>query len=252
MRRRPAFTTIELLVAISILVILAGMVFVGFKTIGGGGKTRSTKAALESARAMTAEVDASGGLASLKTIYQAPPLPITPAYLYAFPPLPSPPGANTPTPIPAPMGNISEESYSGTSTNRYTADAVVRTQLIMKRLLAAPTNRTILSQLPGERLFRWQGGTSTPPTGGMTFDANSKQPNPAMLVDAWGNPLIFVPPAGLGPITVGGNANQIQTSVGVQPAAGYTVFAPGASWFWASAGPDGDFSTGDDNVYSFE
>jgi len=26
---------------------------------------------------------------------------------------------------------------------------------------------------------------------------------------------------------------------------------PGSTGFFASAGPDGDFSTGDDNVYSF-
>lgn len=247
MRRRHhnAFTTIELLVAIGILAILAAMTFIGFKVVGTGGKTRSTQTALESARAMTAEIDASGGLANIKSIYQAPSS--GPAYAAAFLP-----ATVAPTPIPAPTANISEDAYTSTNTNRYTSIAILRTQQVMGTLLGSPNNRTILAQLPSERLLKWQGGSATPPSGGITFDANTKQPNPSMLVDAWGNPLIFVPPSGLGPITVGGNANQIQTSVGVQAAAGYTTFAPGASWFWASAGPDGDFSTGDDNVYSFE
>src|SRR5690348_52719 len=84
-RRHPkAFTTIELIVAISILVILAGLIFVGFKSVGGGGKTRATRALLESARGLVGEVDASGGMASLKSIYQAPASP--PAYAYSFPP----------------------------------------------------------------------------------------------------------------------------------------------------------------------
>ena len=33
---------------------------------------------------------------------------------------------------------------------------------------------------------------------------------------------------------------------------GAGLFPPDGLPFWASAGPDGDFRTGDDNVYSFE
>jgi hypothetical protein len=249
-RRRTGFTTIELLTAISILVILAGMAFIGFRVIGGGGKTRSTKAALDSGRSMMAEIDASGGLANIKSIYQGSGQ-VAPlgAYPAAFPT-----GTTVPTPVPAPQGNVSEDAYSSANTVRYTSDAVVLTQQVMKNLLSAPTNRTILGQLPGDRLFKWRG-TAVPPTGGINIvqDPATKQwtVNPAMLVDAWGNPIIYVPPAGLGPITVGGNTNRVQTSVGIQNV-GYTPVVPGASGFWASAGPDGDFRTGDDNVYSFE
>lgn len=247
--RKTAFTTIELLVVIGILVILAGMAFVGYKVVGTGGKTRSTKAALESARAMTAEIDAAGGMSNVKSIYTASPFGTS---KIAFPPLSS--GTPFPLPPPSDAGGtvISIDAYSSTHTIRYTDPAIVMTQQVMGRLLSSPVNRTIIAQLPGERLLKWQGGTTTPPTGGITFDTTTKQPTPSMLLDAWGNPMIFVPPSGLGPISVGGNNNQVQTSVGVRSAAGYTTFSPGATGFWASAGPDGRFDTGDDNVYSFE
>jgi hypothetical protein len=52
-------------------------------------------------------------------------------------------------------------------------------------------------------------------------------------LDAWGNPIIFVPAGGL-------------AGVHVDP-----VRSPDGRPFFASAGADGDFATGDDNLYSF-
>ncbi len=95
------------------------------------------------------------------------------------------------------------------------------------------------------------------------------QPTPPVLddtnqvpLDAWGNPLIFVssgslgaspasytnldsdgnPPLNSGGMTSGTRASAIKTQ----------VRSPDGRPFWASAGPDGDFSKGDDNLYSFE
>ena len=51
---------------------------------------------------------------------------------------------------------------------------------------------------------------------------------------------------------IAGTGTYVVTSVGIQPSAGYSKFLSGATGFWASAGPDGDFTKGDDNIYSFE
>ena len=59
-----------------------------------------------------------------------------------------------------------------------------------------------------------------------------------ILLDAWTNPIIFVPGTGLAGVNVGGASKTIQ--------------APNNRPFFVSAGPDGDFSLGDDNLYSFE
>jgi type II secretory pathway pseudopilin PulG len=242
-RRHNAFTTIELLVAISILVILAGMVFVGFKVVGTGGKTRSTKAALESARAMLGEIDATGGMASIKEIYQKS---YTTTFLQSAITVPahpnSYPGASAaPDPIPAPTGNVSEDANN---VQRYTSEAVVRTQAVMGRLIGSPANRSTLAQIPSDRLLKKPSISSV-----VYLNSPNGVPNPPVLVDAWSNPIIYVPPAGLSGVNVADKANQIITSVGLGKT---TTFMPGATGFWASAGPDGDFTKGDDNLYSFE
>lgn len=56
--------------------------------------------------------------------------------------------------------------------------------------------------------------------------------------DAWNNPIIYVPPGGLTGVTIRGSTG--------------TITAPDGRPFFASAGADGNFTTGDDNVYSFE
>lgn len=73
-----------------------------------------------------------------------------------------------------------------------------------------------------------------------------------VLLDAWGNPIIFVPGGQLG-LTVSSIPSPLAGS-GVLVAGGrpFVVSSPDDRPFWASAGPDGDFSLGDDNLYSFE
>jgi type II secretory pathway pseudopilin PulG len=70
-----------------------------------------------------------------------------------------------------------------------------------------------------------------------------KETDPApLLLDGWGNPIILVPASGLR-VRVNTKGGAVQTA---------TVISPDHQPFWASAGPDGDFSNGDDNIYSFE
>ena len=74
--------------------------------------------------------------------------------------------------------------------------------------------------------------------------------SPPLMLDGWSNPILFIPPGGLR-TTIEGQ-KKIVTSGGVvndSPGPGETYPVPGSRAFFASAGPDGDFSQGDDNVY---
>lgn len=250
-RLSRGFTLIEVLITIAIITVLAGMAFVGFKVLGTGGKTNTTKTAIEACKSMQTELEVTGGLKQVQALY---PL--------GFPPIAS---AATANPIPAPR-KVTIEAYESGVQDRFgvaagTPDygfAVRATQAALKYMLAAPRNQTIFGQLPTERLLKKPDGT--PPTNGIFFDTSATnptnptdQPKPPLIVDAWNNPIIFVPPAGLSGVKAGDQVNRVRTSAGIRGA--YTVgqaIPAGATAFFASAGPDGDFSTDDDNVYSFE
>jgi hypothetical protein len=94
---------------------------------------------------------------------------------------------------------------------------------------------------------------------------DTSSPTP-ILLDGWNNPIIFVPGTGLRVRRLNGqktlNPTDIsQTWIDISPEGKVknlgskaqlpVVTQPGRPFF-ASAGPDGDFSTGDDNIYSFE
>ncbi len=72
-----------------------------------------------------------------------------------------------------------------------------------------------------------------------------------VLLDGWGNPIIFVPGGTLGNPTTA-TTGQMFTGSGTAATATNGVASPDGRPFFASAGPDGDFSKGDDNLYAFE
>lgn len=108
---------------------------------------------------------------------------------------------------------------------------------------------------------------STPPTSDNTNWRLDNSPPTPILMDSWGNPILFVPGTGLrvrklnGKETLSNLGPDVadQTDIIVSPE-GKVERAPGVAPklispgrpFFASAGPDGDFSKGDDNLYSFE
>lgn len=107
----------------------------------------------------------------------------------------------------------------------------------------------------------FQGTTSAPPTSGWKEDRGPANP---ILLDAWNNPIIFVPGTGLRLRLLNGKssfdaADINQTAIVISPEGKVDkqidspprVIQAGRPFF-ASAGPDGDFSKGDDNIYSFE
>ena len=81
---------------------------------------------------------------------------------------------------------------------------------------------------------------------------------PPVVLDGWGNPIIFVPASGLYDIYTGlvyVNVTIVGTNhisfTGSLVSVNKPVTAPDGRPFWVSAGPDGNFVLGDDNIYSF-
>jgi prepilin-type N-terminal cleavage/methylation domain-containing protein len=119
------------------------------------------------------------------------------------------------------------------AADRLAHPAIAQTQQVIGEMMRVPSIRDTLGRSIGEGVLRQTNGTPL---------------DPPVLVDAWNNPIIYVPATGLGNVTVAGQSYNI-SSAGAYALAGSPP--PGARPFWASAGPDGDFSKGDDNVYSF-
>ncbi len=217
-RARKAFTTVELLVVIGILILLIAVVVVGLGRLAGGARTQATGLAMETLKSMLEE-------------YQATQKPRSSAIVNLtdgiYPPPPRPP-------LPAP-GDVSAEAYeTGAEQPQYgrRGEAVTLTREVMKRLLTVAGNRQKVERLPSNSVMDYDGVP--------------------IVLDGWGNPIIFVPPEGL----------QIENSASVLLR---LITAGGERPFFASAGEDGRFqdrrvgvpdqqvlAASDDNIYSFE
>lgn len=224
---RKAFTLIEMLVVIAIIAILGGIALYALRGAGNSAKIQATRITLENAKSILAEYE-------LQTKFAVPPqgwwqsdLPLPPG-TWRIPPVAedfwhsvSPTAGIQPTPSP-----ILVTTGENDRTNSL---AVQNTVMAMQAIATIPANRAAIGKLPSNRLL------SVTCTGGPGYTTQ-------LLLDDWGNPIIFVPASGLGrpgaPVNVGGNPITIQ--------------APNNRPFFASAGPDGNFATGDDNIYSFE
>ena len=200
--------------------------------------------------------------------------------------------------VPAPAGSVSPGEPSD---DRYKSAAVVATQDVMGRLRSVPAARSMFDALPTSAALPppptgMAGAAKVIPAGGVApTDALSARDldgsgsytdgdvlDPPMLVDAWGGPILYVPPGGLDGVTFEAHGpaelhrvtskGALEPGVDTDPATAdglrklindaATSPAPpqpldiargrGLRPFFASAGPDGFFTTGDDNLYSFE
>lgn len=257
--RKHAFTLIELLVVIGIIAVLGAMFTIGAKSLSRRASDDQTRVLLKTYSSMLAE---------LRTV--------------AGPnrPLPFPQTWQTPT-----GGNITAGGdrdfwniYNGSRTagnilayeppkelvlnaeKLFSLPPVRNTHLAVQRLAACPNNRTAFSKIPSDRLvsLRELARANAGPVNdfGLT--------DLPILLDAWGNPIIFVPAAGLGPVMLSLNASDrwVIRSGGLltEAQARSTPLRPTDRPFFASAGPDGTFGhtseyklgTADDNLYSFQ
>jgi hypothetical protein len=130
------------------------------------------------------------------------------------------------------------------SGNKDLARAIDYTEQVMRIFLQVPENRDMMGKLPAEAKYQLTDNngvvmTSVPP----------------LLADGNGEPILFIPPAGLSNVTVSGQsgAGIIQSDARWHPNSTPTndqfpniTRTP----FFASAGSDRDFTKGDDNAYS--
>lgn len=259
-RKRSAFTTIELLVVIGIILLLMGMIVLGFRQWDKMASTKQTRAQLGVCKNLLIEYERTSGF---KFIEGLGPQVQTPN--------PNPPPATLLIPVyadPNPPQNIydtkaklqltdltasgsSDMSSHSTGSARYASPAVTDTQQVMGILTRVPGTRAIVTNMPANRLLEAAPGSTGPP-----------RVDQAVLLDGWANPIILVPAGGI-VVNVKDPSNPtgqpiafVVRSTGTFPNTPQqlqlhpvtTLDRP----FFASAGQDGDFTTGEDNVYSFQ
>jgi len=219
-RDRRGFTLIEIITAVAIIAALIAMFFIGFRYVKQRAQKDQTKVAVQTLRNMLTEYDVQGAaMRKLDDIYA---------------------GLD---PMPAP-GLVTEGS-----AERTTGDAVKRTRLVMKRLLAIPANRKLLAGLPGAT------PNTTDPTkidSDLIWRTTNGTEEEIIFLDSHHNPIIYVPKSGMTGVTQGGKTLTITTpgARDVKQPDNSTKFQ--GTGFFAAAGDDGNFQTGDDNVYSFQ
>ena len=258
-RARRGFTLIEILVVIGIILILLGMVVLGFRHIDAVASKRDTVAELHVCRDLLTEYEKLNGLDAIEA-FVVPPAPLPPYLDPAdFRILQSNPAAgnlNWPAIQVSDLvvgnnGDVSDRSMGGA---RYRSVAMLKTrQRVMPVLLRVPRNRTTVASLPPKRILE-----AEPVASGTLIPPDISQ---AVILDGWGNPIIFVPRGGLHV-----NIRDPQDPNNKNPA-DYIVrtsgtflksqlaqhpLSPADRPFFASAGQDGDFTKGEDNIYSFQ
>jgi len=249
------FTMIEIIVAIAVILVLAGILLVGLRSIAGSTQAGETRVLLENVRGMLDELDSKAKLGAhnrplewwvgSSSVLKAQTQPEEVDFWHRTSDQDSidPP---RPRPIEAP-GSVKP----GTN-DRTNHPAVRNTAIAMAKLVSVPANRTKLQGIPNQRLMRL---VELPPTAADPISATSltnEATLPPVVLDAWGNPIIFVPASGM-IVTLNSIGEQrLITSSKVRQIPPTEYAAPSDRPFFASAGPDGDFSTGDDNLYSFE
>ena len=229
--KRSAFTTVELLIAISIIAILGTLTFVGMKSVNRNMKSQSTRITLQNTASMLEEWShAMNGMVNL------PAGPLDAAYC------PPPPAVLNPLIV-----RLGSAERTGTR--------IVLTRAVFKRLMRVPAIAKMQQNLPQQTLMNftlpapgsaWGAGNSyalgatvqypagtayvcgTAHTSLDVPDPNANRPdtprgaalwllydnsNPTLL-DTFGNPILFVPATGLSNVAVGGRLCSI-TSFGV-------------------------------------
>jgi prepilin-type N-terminal cleavage/methylation domain-containing protein len=287
--RRRAFTMVELMIVMGVILVLIGMLLYGLKSFSNGSKTRETKATLEIASGMLTELDAKVklGASNCPPVWWQPNSISDPtscilvdgaAQVAADPEIDfwhmsakfNISGTQRPAPIrwrDNPSVNVEDVDLSTLGNAPY---PLKNSFLCMSRLMGALPNRQKMEGLPPQRVARPSDDPTTNNFGPnlVTVD-ESRFPIPR---DGWGNPIIFVPASGLQVKMLNGHS-KIDASFNDQdfivispegqamnvsstPPTPQNGISPGVVKvgrpFFASAGPDGDFSTGDDNIYSFE
>ena len=239
---RRGMTLVEMLTAIGIIALLISMLVLGIGFVTSKAKTDKTRTILQNLRSMQAEFVAKGG--RLRMIDE--PYLSTGSWQVIQREV-------------APVGQLIEGNplrHPQTPTGSGSNAALKRTRMVMGALVSIPDNRKIIDNLPPEA-FLMEPLPANPPAG-----AKESAYRPPILLDGWNNPIIYaprraspVPNPSSPPSGITGRPEDKDLVWGIE---GLTVNGEPNHYFqpadgqglWVSAGPDGDFSTGDDNVYS--
>lgn len=238
------------MIALALIMLLAGLLVVGFKAVLAPNQALATKAQLEVARALLNEP---GALDRVKELYRIhfmvpPPEPFN----FSAVTLQCPPGA---------MNNNVRWLFTAEARNgrRITSPAKV-----MEGLYTFSNNKKTRDGLPSEKVKRIDQ-----PLGIAVNPATPEPANATFLLDTWGNPIIFVPPGGLVDVRYAADLSNAKTVTSNGVINTGATLPAGTRGFFASAGPDGifgwadvdgnnqfnpgtDIAGGDDNLYSFE
>ncbi|MDB5323878.1 MAG: hypothetical protein JWN40_5509 [Phycisphaerales bacterium] len=146
---RRGFTMIEILVAVGIIAALTAMLFLGFKYVSQSSRGNLSHTTLQNLRGMLTEYEQTGGrMDDLNAIY---------ADLVDSANVPTPlPAVPTP-PVPSPLaGSIAEDGRE-----RF-GEGTIRTQRVIRRLMAVPSVKAIVEGLPPDAQLRvqFQAGTT--------------------------------------------------------------------------------------------
>jgi len=228
-----------MLVVIGVIMILMTLAVVGYQVVEKSAAGNQTKVTLNNLNAMLSELDAAAGSSALPkytypgTDANGNPIQIEQTVIGAVPPTPD-----------GSIWTISDVTAPYPSDRYPLPDAITTSpqnmvsrtqQIVMTALMRSPNNANAIKQMPASRLMK---------------DQNGNPYQVPIILDGWGNPIIYVPRGG---ITVWVTTGSGPTLI--------TVSRPDNRPFFASAGPDGDFSAyspspapsqvrGDDNVYS--
>ena len=293
--RRRAFTLLEVLIVVVLLGILSTLLIVGIEKLAVGAKRQQTRAALEQARSLYAEWNSVAQQSFPPSVMPCPQNvqltdryapavwftrdvmfhirsapantaafgKLAPASVMTFPAMSTAtfPAPYTPTLWTGMPPNAYAPFESGDYGRVYIRDPSDTTGMTYDYydcILAFPQPPAAGSTVsPPNDPKHWFSAypVFTGSTTGGTVPADNSVP---VLLDGWGNPIIFVPGGTLGTGTaLSADGTIVAASGSMRSGTGTSaistqVRSPDGRPFFASAGPDNDFSNGDDNQYSFE
>jgi prepilin-type N-terminal cleavage/methylation domain-containing protein len=281
--KQQGFTLVEMLVAMGVILALIGIAFWGFTRVGDASRAQATQVTLQNLSNLTAEYDRAAALRSRAAPwiwegqnpvqYQIGNTTYPERHLWTG--LATAPGAVVDEQADRAQADaVRNTGLAFTFLTRVPANRNALGQISPDRMhVALEAWSSSATYVKGQRVFvnnasadglpRFYVSLANGNTAALS-DASRWQEAPSTLLDEWNNPIIWVPAGGLRGVYLnnetpgaGGTTEYIVTSTGAITAA--SAFSgttwngpqPGARGFWASAGADGDFSKGDDNVYSF-
>jgi prepilin-type N-terminal cleavage/methylation domain-containing protein len=251
---RGGFTLIEILVVIGVILILIGLFFGGMKKWTESSKRQITVTRIEMLQSALGELEAAGHNQFQQQWFFAPPN--AAVFLDAsqvgnvtndIEPPPSTPPSKTIMVAGVPTTLGVDSRYNAMQYMIYPATtsappmpgasggaptAAYPQFGIMAKLMTLPTVAKAIAALPSSSIAS------------ATVKVGTVSVSYPVILDGWGNPILFVPSSGITNVYLNTNTN----SWNPVP----TVTAPDGRPFFVSAGPDGDFLKGDDNIYSFD